>query len=299
MGTLQIRPLGYALGAEITGFDLRRPLPDETVAQIREAWLDRIVLCFPGQDLDPEEMMAFCGRFAELDDNRSIPAFRHPDSSLVSVLVNKPLVLKDRQYSGAIVDQWHTDLSFTDRPSTASFLNAKELPDIGGNTMFTNMYTAYESLSPALQRMLEPLEAVHDVTLAGAYQRLSPQEQPERKQLAPPVVHPVVRVHPETGRKALYVGNRIRHFVGMTEEETRPLVDFLNRHATQYEFTYRHVWSVDDLLMWDNRCAMHYAVPDYDLSQTRRMQRCSLLAPKSGYLYDALAATREAVGASG
>jgi taurine dioxygenase len=111
--------------------------------------------------------------------------------------------------------------------------------------------------------------------------------QSERLRINPPVVHPLVRINPDSGRKALYVGDRIRHFVGMSEEESRPLVDFLNAHATRYEFTYRHRWTAGDLVIWDNRGAMHQALKDYDLNQDRHMFRCSLLAPKAGYVYRA------------
>jgi taurine dioxygenase len=282
MGKLQIRPLAYALGAEVTGVDLRKALDAEVVSEIRKAALDHIVLCFPGQELEPEAHMAFCRNFGALDDNRLSPHLCHPDYSEVMLIFNKPMSVKDKTYSGGQADMWHTDLSFTDRPASLSFLNAKALPSIGGDTMFANMYMAYDALSLRLKEVLEPLEAVHDVNLSTNISREIAEVQAERRRLNPPIVHPVVRIHPETGRKALYLGDRVRNFLGMTREETMPLLQFLNGHATRHEFIYRHRWRSDDLLIWDNRCALHYAVPDFDRSELRKMQRCSLLAPKSG-----------------
>jgi taurine dioxygenase len=147
------------------------------------------------------------------------------------------------------------------------------------------MYMAYEALSPAFKRMIEGLSGVHDYTLGAGYARSSPEKRAEMSQRNPPVVHPVVRVHPETGRKALCIGARVRSFAGMTEEEAKPLLRFLNSYATSYEFLYRHCWAVNDLVMWDNRCSMHFAVQDYDGAQLRHMLRSSLVGPKSGSLY--------------
>jgi taurine dioxygenase len=283
---LKIRRLGYALGAEITGVDLTRALDEDTVSAIRKAWLDHVVLCFPGQDLGPETLCAFGERFGELDDRRATPHLRHPDCPPVYVLVNNPVKIKDRVFRGMVSNNWHTDNSYTVRAASATFLNAKELPEVGGDTMFANTYMAYDALSPALQGLLEPLEGVHDVSMGGTFQGDSAEVQAERRRRNPLVAHPVVRIHPETGRKALYVGSRVRNFAGLSEEETKPILNFLNQHATRYEFIYRHRWAVNDLLMWDNRCSMHYAVPDYDRGQMRRLIRCNLLPPKSGRLYD-------------
>lgn len=282
--SLRIRRLGYALGAEVGGLDLRAPLADETIAEIRRAWLDHVLLCFPDQDLSAGELSAFCSRFGPLDDHRTTPNVRHPENPFVNVNVSRTTNVDGRAFAGNIADHWHTDLSYTDRPASASFLNAKQLPSVGGNTLFANMYLAYESLSPGFRRLAESLEGVHDLTLAIGFQRYPADQRAELQRLNPPMVHPIVRPHPETGRKALYVGSRLRCFAGMTEEESQPLIGFLNAHATRYEFTYRHNWSTNDLLMWDNRCAMHRAVADYDRSELRRLQRCSLLAPKSGHV---------------
>ena len=283
---MTIRRLGYALGAEVTGLDLKRPLDDDAAARLRAAWLEHIVLCFPGQDLEPGEQLAFCARFGELDDPMNVGALPgRPDFPFLQLIVNQPVTVQGQVLRSSFASEWHSDTSYSDEPATGSFLLAKALPDAGGDTMFANAYLAYETLSPAMQRLVDGLEGVHDTTLQGDFARQNPEVQAAKRKRHPPVVHRVVRIHPETGRKALYVGNRLRFFVGMTEEETRPLRDFLNAHMTRYEFVYRHRWTVNDLLMWDNRCSMHYAVQDYDRSQLRRLQRCSLRPPKTGYLY--------------
>jgi taurine dioxygenase len=270
---LSVRRLGYAMGAEVSGLDLRRPLEAQELAEVRRLWLEHIVLCFPDQDLEPAELMTFASNFGELDDNRRAPHNRHPDHDEVMILENK-------RYAGGttkrVPDTWHSDLSYTDRPSTATFLNAKVLPDVGGATQFVNTYLAYETLSDGLKAFIEPLEAVHDVTLGPTFKRAGPELANEIRTLNPPVAHRIVRVHPETGRKALYLGDRTRNVVGWTEEESRPLLDFLNAHARRYEFMYRHRWELGQLVMWDNRCALHYAAKDYDTTQVRRMLRCSV-----------------------
>ena len=299
MSKLNVKRIAYALGAAVTGVDLRERLDDATVAEIRQAWLDHQLLCFPGQNLTPPQFKEFCGRFGELDDNRRSPHNRHPEDGDVMVLSNKPVEVAGKQAGGyAIADKWHSDLSFTNNPSTATFLLSKGLPEIGGNTMFNNMYMAYETLSPGMQKLICNLEAVHDARLGPTYLRAGPELRASIHELNPPVVHPVVREHPETHRKALYAGDRVSKFVGMTEEETRPILDFLNTHAIRYEFVYRHVWSLHDLVMWDNRCTMHFAVQDYDRTAARWMLRCSLLGPESGRLYSENGEAAATAGAS-
>jgi taurine dioxygenase len=148
--------------------------------------------------------------------------------------------------------------------------------------MFANMYLAYESLSSEFKRLIDPLEAVHHLSLGPSTHRNTPEELAERQRLSPPASHPIVSTHPETGKKGLYVGSRIRNFVGMTEEESEPILNYLNRHATRYEFIYVHRWSVNDVVMWDNRCALHIALRDYDTRQKRLLIRTTLVGPKSG-----------------
>jgi taurine dioxygenase len=283
MAELRIRRLGYALGAQVTGVDLARPISDDMVAEIRRAWNQHIMLCFPGQNLDAAQMASACRRFGELDDNRHSPELRHPSHPDVMNVVNKPTArVGGRPAVNVTADLWHTDFSHHERPTLISLLLAKVLPDVGGDTMFANMYMAYDALSNTFKGLIDPLSAVHDYSLGPLYAKSSPEQQAKSKLLNPPVIHPLVRTHPETGRRALYLSSKIRYFVGMTENESRPLIDFLYVHATTPPFVYRHRWTVDDFALWDNRCSMHAAIGDYDKSQTRSMLRCSLLGPKCG-----------------
>ena len=286
---MEVRRCGYALGAQIRGVDASKPLDATTVEAIRKAWRDHVVVYLPGQALNAHQFRDFCGRFGELDTfnldllTGSLP--RHPDLSDVVVRANKPVAVNGQTTvpKSSAANKWHSDYSYSPRPSTMTFLLGKELPGIGGDTMFSNQYMAYETLSPALQRMLDPLEAVHDFTLgSGAYQRSGAAEQAQMRLQNPPWVHPLVQVHPETGRKSLFIAERLRNFAGMSEEETKPFLDFLMQHSTRYEFTYRHRWAVDDLVIWDNRCSLHYAVQDY-APEMRMLLRCSLLGPAAGH----------------
>jgi taurine dioxygenase len=286
MEKLKVRRLGYALGAEVTGLDAARPLDPPTLEALRGALLDHVVLCLPGQNLEGQSMRTFCAQFGELDDGGGFNS--HPDYTHVMIIANRPAMVDGKPTVGYVRGElWHSDFSFDVCPTPISFLCAKELPEVGGDTMFANMYMAYETLSPTMRELLDGLSAVHDIAMGPGYAARSPEQRVKMSRDNPPVVHPVVRVHPETGRKALYgVGDRVRSFVGMTDEESRPLIDFLNAHATRYELSYRHRWTVGDLVIWDNRCAMHMALPDYEYkTELRRMLRCSTLGPKTGHLY--------------
>ena len=277
MSDLTIRPLGFAAGAEVTGLDLRRPLAEADRRAIHDAWLRHLVLVFPGQDLTAEQQIAFARNFGELDAHESqAPSTLHPDHREILVLTNRMVGGKPSgtHNSGR---NWHTDLSYTERPAKGAVLACKEKPPVGGDTMWANLYLAYETLSPALRALLEGLEAIHDVTLIKGIEQRDPEVVAEMRRRNPPVVHPVVRVHPETGRKSLLVGQRIRGFVGMSDEESQSLLSMLNAHATSPEFVYRHRWSVGDVVMWDNRCTCHVALADFDQTKPRTMYRCSLM----------------------
>src|ERR1700684_1381642 len=153
---LSIRRLGYALGAEVRGLDLTKPLSESTVGEIRQAWLDHLVLCFPGQDLEVAQLHRFASYFGEVEEDDA-SAGRLPDGHGVTLLSNKPVLIGDREVGGEKATRWHSDHSFRESPMTATFLNAQEIPDVGGDTLYANGYLAYEALSPAYQRMLEGL----------------------------------------------------------------------------------------------------------------------------------------------
>jgi len=272
---LKTRRLSYALGAEVQDIDLTHPLSDATTRELRDAFHQHQVLLFRGQDLTPEQHIAFSRLFGNLDvhpfSRYNLPG--HPEVlQITNHLVNgKP---SDTRNTGR---QWHSDLSFTTRPALGSLLYCKEVPEVGGNTMFASMYMALETLSPGLQKLLDGLWAVHDMSMGKDIANRDAAFMAEMKIKNPPVAQPVVRVHPETKRKALYVSEMVTsHFEGMTFAESRPLLEYLFAHSVQPEFTYRHQWRPHDLLMWDNRCTMHLAVADFDHSTPRHMLRTQI-----------------------
>jgi taurine dioxygenase len=294
MPGLRIGKIGYALGAEVRGVELKSNLDDEAISEIRQVWLEHLLLCFPGQDLNADELLAFGRRFGELDKSGQLNPGQSP---YITQVTERPI--NGRPWSGYKTGQvWHSDKSYTTNPISASMLNAKEIPEVGGDTMFANQYMAYDSLSPAMQGILEGLSSVHDYELrlrsnvndartSEGVKLAAVEDLAARGGRRIPTAQPVVRVHSETGRKALYINQRVRQFVGMTEEESGPLLDYLKAHAVRYEFTYRHRWTVNDLVMWDNRCLMHIALGDYRLERDPRyLIKCAVLGPKSGYAYD-------------
>lgn len=272
-----LTPLGYALGAEVTGLDYTRPLDNATRSALYDAWLKHVVLVFKDAEaLTPEQHIAFCRNFGKLDQHESqVPETLYPGLPEILLITTKPIQGKPSSSRNA-GRNWHTDLSYSTRPAKGALLLCKEKPPVGGDTLFANMMLAYETLSPIMRAFLDPLEAVHDATLIRGIELRDPAHVAEMKRRNPPVVHPLVRVHPETGRKSLLVNERIRGIVGMTEEESRTLLGFLNQHAVAQEFIYRHRWSIGDIVLWDNRCTSHIALPDFDQNQARLMLRCSL-----------------------
>lgn len=274
MSAIAVQPVGFACGARITGADLSKPLSGADVSAIRAAWLKHLVLVFPDQRIDPVQLVAFSRNFGELEDYESQPFNRHPDINEVMVLTNKKANGKTSPTYNA-GQNWHTDLSYTIRPAKATTLYCIEKPSVGGDTMFANMYLAYETLSPKMQAFLDGLEGIHDASLIQGLEKRGPEIVAEYKRLNPPVIHPAVRVHPDTGRKALYVNERVRQFVGLSEAESKPLIRFLCDHSVASRFVYRHYWSVRDVVMWDNRCLTHLAVGDYDPNESRYMIRTS------------------------
>lgn len=271
---LGIRRLSYNLGAEIMGIDIRMPLDDSGFGEIHSKFLEYSILLFRGQPLTREQHVAFSRRFGDLDKNdviRNDAQLRNKDPVLPEISVNKPGPNpKPSDYSG---EYWHSDRSNTSTPALASLLRAVEIPPVGGDTMFSNLYLAYETLSDGIKKLIEGLHGVHAPVKV---QTTNP----------PLLAHPLVKVHPETGRKSLYIGDKVKQFVGMTPEESAPLIEFLCKHAARPQFVYRHQWQNDDLLIWDNRCTNHCALGDYDKTQNRHMERTTVKGAPSGYVYD-------------
>jgi taurine dioxygenase len=285
---MQIRRLSNALGASVGGVDLNA-LTQDQVQDIKQAFRDHLVLVFPGQkDLSPGEQIQFAQNFGELDDNKAIPFYRHPEWKEIMLITNRKIGGKESQTqdTGRL---WHSDHSFSTRPDKATMLHCIEVPEVGGTTMFTNMYKAFGTLSAGLQNLLRPMEAVHSVThyvqKNPFFAKRDPAQTAELERLSPPVAQPVVRIHSETGKPALYISEgQTSRFVGMTVAESEGLLEYLFRHSVMPEFTYRHQWSVGDLLMWDNRCTLHLALKDYTHDQKRHMHRITVLGEPCGRL---------------
>lgn len=277
--SVSIRGLSAACGAVVAGVDVRRPLDDATAGQIQRALGEHGVLLFRGCDITPEQHIAFSRRFGLLEAH-VIGDFALPGHPEVFVVSN---VLEGDRPQGAVYagQYWHSDLSYMKKPSLGSLLLCREMPDVGGDTMFASMYAAYDTLSEHLRNFLGGMNAVHDYSHAYntyfAKLKERPPLTPEQKAKTPPVEHPMVRTHPVTGRKALYVNPGFTTGIaGMPDEESRPILKFLFHHSTRAEFVYRHKWRVHDMVFWDNRCTMHYALADYDFSVRRHMHRTTI-----------------------
>jgi taurine dioxygenase len=254
---IQVRPIAGALGAEIEGVDISRPLPNDVVAEIRQAFLDFLVIFVRGQKLTPHEQLAFGQRFGEPMEYPQLRGL--PECPLITPVVK---LEHERVNFGGI---WHSDTTYLERPPMASMLYALETPPYGGDTLFANQYLAYETLSDGYRKMLDGLVGLNSSLKADASRtredRLRAAGAEHKALLAE---HPVVRTHPETGRKALYVNvGHTTHFKGLTEEESRPLLDYLFPHQVRLEFTCRFRWEPGSLAFWDNRCTQHNPVNDY------------------------------------
>ena len=276
---IAIKRLSPAAGASVTGIDFRHPLDRPTVDALHRALAENGLLLIRDADMTPAEHIAFSRQFGPLETH-VIGEFTLPEHPEIFVVSN---VREGTKPKGAVYagQYWHSDLSYMEKPSLGSLLLCREMPDIGGDTMWASMYLAYENLSQSMKGFLEGLSAVHDYSHAYDTYFAKLKERPpltaEQRARTPPVQHPVIRTHPVTGRKALYVNPGFTTgFVGMPEEECRPLLDFLFRHSTRPEFIYRHQWHVHDLIFWDNRCTMHYALADYDFSVRRHMHRTTI-----------------------
>jgi taurine dioxygenase len=274
---IRVKPIAGSLGAEIDGVDLADVVDHrDAMSEIRQAWLRHLVVLFRGHEhLDSDGFLAFA---RQIGNPVEYPFVRghddHPEIISVTKLANEAV-----NFGGI----WHADTTYLERPPKATMLIAREIPPAGGDTMFANQYSAYETLSDGMRSMLDPLRAISSSALADVsktredrIREAAPGDELEAPEQVFEACHPVVRTHPETGRKALYVN--IAHtsrFAGMTEEESRPLLDYLFRHQTRPEFTARFVWRLGSLALWDNRCVQHNPVNDYH-GHKRVMHRITL-----------------------
>ena len=269
-----VHPLTRGIGAEIFGVDLSQDLCESVVAEIRQILLDYCVIFFRDQDMTPEAQITFASKFGEPD---IYPFVRGLDNY---PQITPVLKLPDETVNfGGI---WHSDTVYMDEPPMGTILYAKELPPMGGDTLFANQYQAYKDLSPPLRGFLDGLRAVNSAAKGTAAatrsDRVADAGTGENRVLE--AIHPVVRTHPETGQKALYVniGHTVR-FEGMTVEESSPILEYLFQHQIKPEYCCRFVWSPGSVAFWDNRCAQHYPVNDYH-GHKRLLHRITLKGEK-------------------
>jgi taurine dioxygenase len=275
-----VEPLSPALGAEIAGVDLREELPAETIAAIIDAWHQYLVILFRNQSLSEEEQIRFARHFGVLQQRGRPPEARNEASRLehpeITMLVSN--IRENGKLIGSLADgemHFHSDFCYVEKPAKGTFLYAVEIPSQGGDTLFLNMYKAYETLPAALKARVEGRKAVN------AYHYESPTREVNGAQLDfsanPHYAQPIIRTHPDTRRKALYVNRLMTWTVeGMDNEEGSALLDQLFAHIEQDQFIYAHKWRVGDLVLWDNRCTLH-ARTDFS-DKERRMLRRNVVA---------------------
>ena len=271
---IEVRKLAGTIGAEIGGVDLTR-LSNQAWSEIHRAFLENIVIVFRGQELSLDDLMAVGRRFGEPSD--------YPFVKGVDGYPQITEIVKEAHETKNFGGAWHSDTTYLERPPLATLLYAKETPSHGGDTLFANQYLAYEALSLGMKAMLGRLNGVYSASLKRGGGRAARHNDIRGMRVTGTAnadsyeaIHPVVRSHPETGRKALYVNrSHTIRFEDMTEEESGPLIDFLSEHAVRPEFTCRVRWEPGTLTIWDNRCAQHFAINDYS-GQRRVMQRLTV-----------------------
>ncbi|HKU87511.1 MAG TPA: TauD/TfdA family dioxygenase [Casimicrobiaceae bacterium] len=267
---LAIRPLSGGLGAEVPGVDLRGSFAGEIAERIREAFLSHHLIVVRDQHLTSTRMGEFAMLFGELEGN----VFRNPDGSTLGAIHEISNLDADGQPAENPYLKsnyhWHTDKAYLPIPALLTMLHAIELPQNGGDTQFADMTRAYDALSDDEKRRIADLRVVHSLEYMRASTGDRPPTEAERS-AAPPVMHPLVRKHPQTGEKSLFLGMYCAYVVGMEPSEGRALLDRLLAHATQPRFVYTHRWQPGDLVFWDNRCLLHRAVANYDMGKSRRV----------------------------
>ncbi len=268
---IDVRPLSGAIGAEIFGVDIAKSLDDAVIAEIRQTFLDHLVIFLRDQTLEPDTQLAFARRFGK-------PTIYPFVKGLESFPEVTPVIKRENEkinFGGL----WHSDTAYEEKPPLGTMLYARVLPPVGGDTEFANMYLAYETLSDGMKRLLDPLVGVNVsgkgrvLDTRAAMRRTAATDRSEDSYEAE---HPVIRTHPETGRRTLYVNlAHTSHFKGFSIAESAPILDYLFRHQARPEFTCRFRWEVGSLAFWDNRCAQHNPLNDYH-GHRREMHRVTL-----------------------
>ncbi|MFC4589955.1 TauD/TfdA dioxygenase family protein [Sphaerisporangium corydalis] len=276
----ELIPITETIGTEVRGIDVTGRISDHDFERIYRAWIDTTILLIRGQKMTPEQQVEFTRRFGEvLTYTRSrFNADDHPEILVLSNLTRdgKPI---GSAYSGRV---WHSDGAYLTGPPTGSMLYAREIPPVGGDTWYGNMHAAYDALPVRVKDRIADLKVVISRVQSRPYNYPDrPPPTAEEREDWTDVAHPIVKVHDESGRKALYVGGNVPWRIqGMDEDESRPLITFLQEFATMPRFTYRHRWQVGDIILWDNRSAMHMATYYDDVNHRRLMHRTTLAAAR-------------------
>ncbi len=277
---IEARLIKQEIGVEITGINLSQPQSDDMLSEIRRLWVDHVVAVFPGQIVNDDQHIAFSQRLGELEliNMAALQCEGRPEIYEATNLDKDGNIMTDDHPILTINrgnQKWHSDSSFKAVPATASMLHAYIVPEEGGQTEFANMAAAYEALDAETKELCEGLTAIHDFY----WSRRNVEEQAFTKaerDAIPPARHPLIRLHPETGRKAIYVGSHTREIEGWNFAESRALIERLIVHGTGPEFTYRHDWEVGDMVLWDNRSALHRGLAFDDQREKRRLHRTTI-----------------------
>ena len=280
--TLRTKRLTNKFGVEIEGLDLSRPIDDATIAEVWKIWNAQGLVLLRGQDITPDQHIAFSRRFGELDKHEALEPFRHPQYDEIFMVSTIPVNGKPSA-SENVGRHWHSDLSYTQHPAMGSLFHCQVVPDVGGDTLFANTVAAYDALSAKMKEVIDGLWGVHDYLATPTQKLKSPEVLARLRELHRPIAQPLVLTHPVTGRKALYIAETlITHFVGMTPEESQPLVRFLFNHTIDPLYTYRHKWTKGDFIMWDNRSLIHIALSDFEKGAHRLFFRTTILGEQRG-----------------
>jgi taurine dioxygenase len=292
--TIQVVPCSDALGAQVQNIDLGNELDAATQQALRKAWADNLILLVRGQQLSDAALVRFTSTFGRCDasppNEAALNSPGHvPQLPEVAVISN---VVENGEAIGSLANRelvWHTDMSYNETPADGCALYALEVPENSGDTSFLNMYRAYETLDPALQKALVGKQAIHDLTYTSAGTLRKGCIEVDDVRQAPGARHPMLRTHPLTGRTALFLGRRVNSYIlDLSVEASEVLLDKVWAHATQDQFTYRHRWQEGDIVLWDNRCVMHRREP-FDNAERRVMHRTQLTGAKPYYLAETAA----------
>ena len=282
MTAYDIRPLTPTIGAEVHGVDLSKPVDDDLRGQVEQWLLDHELLFFPQQEMTADDHVTLGRCFGELQTDHP-PYLKVLDEAHPEIIVIRTAESKDQGFTDR-ADVWHTDITWQERPPTGSILHMQDVPEAGGDTLWASLTAAYDALSEPMKKFLDPLRAVHDMTHTvleyGAEMNAPRDLVLEFAKQIPATEHPVVRTHPRTGRKSLFVNPTFTsHISGIPRAESDAILRFLYSHMIQPEFCFRRRWSRGDVGVWDNRCTAHYAVNDYG-NAMRCIHRVTILGER-------------------